>query len=132
METVEGVLGRPVEACWNAFVDAPRLPQWVPGMRSAQIVELRDGMPREIAFELVTGTAYALLYDYDLENRTVRWEPKPGTVGGLSGEAHFEATPAGTKLTLSIEQHPGRSFSERSLADAHALIAAFVRWMDAS
>jgi len=131
MDVVEGVLGRPVEACWNAFVDAPRLPQWVPALRSAEIIELREGMPVEIAFALVTGTAYSLIYEYDLAARTVRWQPKDGSVGGLSGEASFVATPHGTKITLQMTQHPGRSFSERALADPHALIAAFVRWMDA-
>ena len=132
MQIVEGLVSRPIEACWQAFVDAPRLAQWVPALRSASIVEMRDGMPSEIAFELVTGTTYSLLYAYDLAARTIRWEPKPGTIGGIGGEARFEESDRGTLVTLAIERHPGRSFAERSLDDAHELIAAFARWMDAS
>jgi hypothetical protein len=89
-------------------------------------------MPSEIAFELVTGTTYSLLYAYDLATRTIRWEPKPGTIGGISGEARFEESDRGTLVTLAIARHPGRSFAERSLDDAHELVAAFARWMDAS
>ena len=132
MEIVEGLVSRPLEACWHGFVDASRLAQWVPVLRSARLVEMRDGMPREIAFELLTGTSYSLLYTYDLATRTIRWEPKPDTIGGISGEARFEESDRGTLVMLAIHRHPGRSFAERSLDDAHELVAAFVRWMDAS
>jgi uncharacterized membrane protein len=132
MEIVEGLVSRPLEACWRAFVDAPRLAQWVPALRSARVVEERDGMPCEIAFELLTGTTYSLLYTYDHAARTIHWVPKPGTTGGISGEARFEESERGTLVTLAFDRHPGRSFAERSLDDAHALVAAFARWMDAS
>jgi uncharacterized membrane protein len=132
MQIVEGLVSRPIEACWRAFVDAPRLAQWVPALRSARLVEEHEGMPSEIAFELVTGTTYSLRYAYDLATRTIRWVPKPGTTGGIRGEARFEQSERGTLVTLAIERDPGRSFAERSLDDAHALVAAFARWMDAS
>jgi len=131
MQVVEALVAAPVEVCWRAFVDVPKLTAWVPGLRDARVVEHGDhGLPTEVLFEFVTGSIYSLVYSYDLSDLTISWEPRAGEFGGVRGEVAFEDVERGTKMTYSIEQVAGRRAVERALDDPHALVASFTKWME--
>ena len=118
MRIVSAVVSRPVEACWRAFTDAARMPTWVPGLRSATLVEKdSEGLPVEVRFAYVAGLDYALVYTYDKARRVVRWEPRPDEVED------------GTRFTYALEHDEGRKAAERALDDPNRLVEAFSRWM---
>lgn len=132
MKTVSVEIARSVDACWDVFVDPAKLSSWVPGLREARVVSRRgDGLPHEIEFVYAAGLTYGLVYSYaiDLDERTVRWEPREGQTGGLRGFAQFTATADGTELTYSMEHDGGRKAAERALDDPGFLITAFARRM---
>ncbi|MCX5748404.1 MAG: hypothetical protein NT062_38615 [Proteobacteria bacterium] len=131
MQIVEGLVSRPVEACWRAFTNVAKLSAWVPGLRDARVIDTRpDGLASEVMFEFVTGSIYSLVYRYDLAERTITWEPREGEQGGVRGEVSFDDVDRGTKVTYAIEQVRGRRAVERAIDDPHQLVAAFTRWMD--
>lgn len=132
MKTVSIEIARSVDACWEVFVDAAKLTSWVPGLREARVVSRRgDGLPHEIEFAYAGGLTYGLIYSYsvDLDERTVRWEPREGQTGGLRGFAQFVTTEQGTDFTYSMEHDGGRKAAERALDDPNYLLAAFARRM---
>lgn len=111
------------------FVDASKLPLWVPGLRRAQVLALERGLPSEIHFEFSSSRVYTLSYTYDVDKREVRWQPKLGKRDGVSGSVRFDAADAGTQLTYALEHGEGRSPSEVELGDLQSLVDAFVAWM---
>lgn len=104
------------------------MPQWVPGLRTAEIVDAHDGLPAEIHFDYAGNLSYSLRYDYDADNHTVRWEPRAGA-GGVRGFARFEPDDDGTRFTYALEHDTGRKAAERALDDPQMLVDAFARWM---
>lgn len=130
MKIVSTQVARSVEACWDVFVDASKLTSWVPGLREAKIVSRRaDGLAHEIEFIYAKDLSYALVYDYDLEQREVSWAPREGETGGLRGFASFAPDDDGTEVTYGIEHDSGRKAAERMLDDPNLLLAAFARRM---
>ena len=130
MKIVSTQIARSVEACWDVFVDPAKLVLWVPGLREARVVSRRaDGLPHEIEFIYAKDLSYALIYDYDLEQREVSWAPREGQTGGLRGFASFTADDDGTEMNYGIEHDEGRKAAERALDDPNQLIAAFARRM---
>jgi len=121
-------VARPLEACWRGFVDAVGMPRWVPGLRTATIIEVSDGLPIEIHFDYAGNLSYSLRYDYDVANHVVRWEPREGS-GGVRGFARFEPDDDGTRFTYALEHDEGRKAAERALDDPRMLVDAFARWM---
>ena len=124
VETVTTVVPRDVDACWRVFTDVARLTTWVPGLRSAEILTLERGLPAEIHFEFGT-FAYTLVYSYDRANHEVRWQPKLGKAGGVTGFARFEPTDGGTRVTYALEPGPSRTAEELA-----PLVEAFARRMN--
>ena len=132
MRIVSALVARPLDACWRAFVDAARMPSWVPGLRTAELVEFDgDGLPTEIRFDYAGGLSYSLRYTYDVATYVVRWEPciEGGERGGVRGFARFEVDEDGTRFTYALEHDEGRKAAERALDDPRQLVEAFARWM---
>jgi len=132
MRIVSAVVSRPVDACWRAFTDAARMPKWVPGLKTATLVEKdSEGLPVEVRFAYVAGLDYALVYTYDKARRVVRWEPRTDEVerGGVRGFARFDEVEEGTRFTYALEHDEGRKAAERALDDPNRLVEAFSRWM---
>lgn len=132
MQTVTAFVPRDPAACWRVFTDIPQLTAWVPGLRRAEILTRGPrGLPSEIHFEFASALAYTLTYDYDLERRELRFQPKLGRHEGVSGFVRFDAADGGTRLTYALEHGPGRSEADRALGDVHALVEAFATRMAA-
>jgi hypothetical protein len=130
MEIVSIDVQRPLDACWRVFTTPSMLVHWVPGLVGATLVASRgDGLPREVRFEFAAGLAYSLLYDYDVDDHVVRWEPVEHDRGAVRGFAQLEATEVGTRLTYSLEHESGRKAAERALDDPEMLIGSFARYM---
>lgn len=129
VHSITAFVPRPRERCWQVFVDAAKLPLWVPGLKRAQVLALERGLPSEIHFEFSSSRVYTLAYAYDLAEREVRWQPKLGKRDGVTGSVKFEVSGEGTQLTYSLEHGEGRSPSERELGDLQKLVDAFVAWM---
>jgi hypothetical protein len=140
MRIVEADIGRPVEACWHVFTDAATMTSWVPGLRTARAIAVRDdGLAGEIEFSYAGGLTYALLYTYDVAECVVRWEPRDADRGAVRGFARFEPfRPSGisldhgigTRFTYALEHDTGRRAAERALDDPQLLVDAFVRRMN--
>jgi hypothetical protein len=113
------------------FVDATKLPLWVPGLRRAQVLALERGRPSEIHFEFSSSRVYTLIYSYEPDTYEVRWQPKLGKRDGVSGFVRFDSSDTGTQLTYGLEHGEGRSPSEVELGDLQKLVDSFVTWMQA-
>ncbi len=130
MPTATQDIPRHPATCWRHFIDAERLLGWVPGLRRARVVASRpDGLPLEVAFEFATSRTYTLVYEYDIEARTVRWSPRTGLRDAVSGSARFEAAAGGTRVTYALEASDARSAADRDIDDPQPILDAFARWM---
>lgn len=114
---------------WREFVAIETLPGWVPGLRKAQVIAKERGLPSEVHFEFADSFTYTLVYRYDVEQRTIEWEPKLGRRDGVTGFARFLPVEGGTEVVYAIEQGAGRDPQTRTLDDAKTLLAAFSQWM---
>ena len=144
MRIIEADIGRPVDACWHVFTDPATLTSWVPGLRSAHAIDVRDdGLPAQIGFVYAGGLSYALVYSYDVDARVVRWEPRDPERGAVRGFARFDPIRpsleamsgaidegTGTRMTYALEHDSGRRAAERMLDDPQLLVDAFVRRMN--
>jgi len=130
MKIVSQLVARPLDACWNAFVDPSAMTRWVPGLVAAVVDERRpDGLPSEVRYEYTSLLAYALVYTYDLDAHVVRWEPREASRGGVRGFARFAAVDGGTEVTYALEHDGGRLAAERALDDPKVALAAFAQFM---
>lgn len=131
MRLVSVVVARPLEQCWRVFIDPTALPRWVPGLRSATLVELDfEGLPCRLRFLYAHGLEYTLEYTYDVAQCVVRWEPvEEDGREGVRGFARFEAVDGGTQLTYALEHDTGRKAAERALDNPAQLVEAFARFM---
>jgi len=108
------------------------MPRWVPGLRSADLVEFDvGGLPHEVRFTYAAGLTYSLHYTYNTVEHVVRWEPVETDEdrGGVRGFARFEAVEGGTRCTYALEHDQGRKAAERALDNPQTLVEAFARWM---
>lgn len=132
MRIVSELVARPLEDCWRAFTEYASMPQWVPGLREATLVEFDvTGLPYEVRFNYAGGLTYSLHYTYDLDEHVVRWEPveNESERGGVRGFARFEQAEGGTRFTYALEHDAGRKAAERALDNPQQLAQAFARWM---
>jgi hypothetical protein len=127
--TVRAVVSREPSACWRAFTDAALFGAWVPGLRTARVIQAgADGLPTEILFEFGASRTYSLVYDYDLAAREVRWHARSGKRDAVTGFARFDALEDGTSVTYGLEQNDGRVEE----AEVETMLGAFVQWMQTS
>ena len=131
MPTVTVEIARPLEQCWRAFTNARLFAAWMPALRRASVVAESGGLPVEVTFELSTSLTYSLSYSYDVANHEVRWEPRLGARDAVRGSARLTATATGTRMTYTLEQGAGRTTGELVRGGAHAIVDAFVRWIEA-
>lgn len=102
----------------------------MPGLRRASVVTETAGLPAEVHFEFSTSLTYTLVYRYELETHEVRWEPRLGARDAVRGSARLEATATGTRMTYTLEQGAGRTTGDLVLGGPHAIVDAFVRWIE--
>jgi hypothetical protein len=125
-------IARPPDQVWRALTDATLLLAWLPGLRRMRVVDHPAGeLPREILFEFAASLTYSLVYTYDAPRREVRWEPRVGRRDGVSGFARVDAAGDGARLTYSLEQGTARTAGDLVLGGPHAVVTAFVRWIEA-
>jgi len=130
MQTVTAFVPREPASCWRVFTDVAQLLAWVPGLRRAEILTRGPrGLPSEIHFEFASSLAYTLIYDYDLEQHEVRFQPKIGRRDGVTGYVRFAPAEGGTQLTYALQHGPGRSEADRTVGAVDTTVAAFVAWM---
>lgn len=129
MQTVTTYVPRDAETCWRVFTDVPKLTQWVPGLRHAEILVKSRGMPAEVHFQFAHSLAYTLVYTYDRERHEIHFEPKLGRCEGVTGWVRFETFEAGTRLTYALEHGDGRGAAEREIGDVQRLVDAFATWL---
>jgi hypothetical protein len=129
MQTVSTYVPRDADTCWRVFIDVPKLTQWVPGLRHAEIIAGTRGLPSEVHYQFASSLAYTLVYTYDRDKREIRWEPKLGRREGVSGWVRFEPFEDGTRLTYALEHGDGRGAAERELGDLQRLVDAFSTWL---
>ena len=130
LRSVSCSIARSPDACWRVLIDVEQLEAWVPGLRRARVVSTgADGLPAEVVFEYSASLTYSLVYNYDLAERMVRWEPRTGKRDGVRGFARVEPAEGGSIVTYALEQGGGRTAADLALGDTEALIAAFARWM---
>ena len=129
MQTVTTFVPRDADTCWRVFTDVPRLTQWVPGLRHAEIISKARGMPSEVHFQFANSLAYTLVYSYDKDKREIRWEPKLGARDAITGWVRFEPFEDGTRVTYALEHGAGRGQAERELGDLQKLVDAFATWL---
>ena len=114
------------------IVDPKLLTHWVPGLRRAVVISLGPfNLPAEIHFEFSTSLTYTLVYTYDVGKREMRFEPRLGKRDGVRGFARLEPFDEGTRIEYGLEVGDGRSLVDRELGDVEAVVAAFVKWMQA-
>jgi hypothetical protein len=129
MQTVSTYVPRDAETCWRVFIDIPKLTQWVPGLRHAEIITKERGLPSEVHFQFAQSLAYTLVYSYDRAKREIHWEPKLGRREGVSGWARFEPFEGGTRLTYALAHGDGRGAAEREIGDLQRLVDAYTTWL---
>jgi uncharacterized membrane protein len=129
MQTVTTYVPRDADTCWRVFIDIPRLTQWVPGLRHAEIITKERGLPSEVHFQFAQSLAYTLVYSYDRDRREIRWESKLGRRDGVSGWVRFEPFEDGTRITYALEHGDGRGAAERELGDLQRLVDAYATWL---
>ncbi|HEY5920226.1 MAG TPA: SRPBCC family protein [Kofleriaceae bacterium] len=131
MPTVVVEVARSPEDCWRAFTNARLFAAWMPGLRRVTVVSAHDdGLPREVLFELSTSLTYTLTYSYDLAKREVRWEPRINARDGVRGYVVLEPSERGTRMTYKLEQGAGRTMGDLVIGGSHAIVEAFVRWVE--
>lgn len=132
MPSVVVDVARPIDRVWRAFTNARLFSAWMPGLRRATIVDETNGLPAEVTFEFSTSLTYSLAYTYDLAEHLVRWEPRLGARDAVRGTAQLEATETGgTRITYKLEQGAARTTGDLVLGGPHAIVGAFVRWIEA-
>ena len=128
------VIPRKPLVCWRGFTDPETLCAWVPGLRSATVLEKQaDGLPSLVEFELATGRRYTLSYSYPATDvaKICRWTPIMGAEDAVRGFARFEPSEdGGTRLTYELEHGPSRSDLERAVASADEVLDAFTWWIE--
>lgn len=132
MHVVTAHVARSPEACWRVMVDPALLTQWVPGLRRAVVISLGPfQLPAEIHFEFSASLTYTLVYTYDLAAREMRFEPRLGKREGVRGYVRIDAVDDGARIEYGLEEGEGRSAADRELGGPEAVVASFVKWMEA-
>jgi uncharacterized protein YndB with AHSA1/START domain len=131
MPSVVIEVARPLDRVWRAFTNARLFAAWMPGLRRANVVSEENGLPTEVDFDFSTSLTYSLRYTYDLAQHEVHWEPRLGARDAVRGTAQLAATETGTRITYKLEQGAARTTGDLVLGGPHAIVGAFVRWIEA-
>ena len=109
-EQTEGTIE--IEASPAAIVDTiadfDAYPEWADGIQSADVRERGpDGRPSEVAFEFAAmgfTAAYTLRYEYEADDRAVRWTTveASGAVKDVEGSYELEALNGDTEVTYRL------------------------------
>ena len=94
-------------ACFDAFCDVGRIPEWVPHVISTTIKRCHsDGRASLVAFEARTvegaRQSYTLAYAYDRAGLRVSWRTHDRPEHGVHGYAAFEAVQVGCLMTYAV------------------------------
>jgi carbon monoxide dehydrogenase subunit G len=90
------------------IADFESYPEWVDGIRSAEVRERGDGgRPSEVAYEFSAmgfSATYTLRYEYEAEDRGVRWTTTEasGAVKDITGSYELEPLNGDTKVTYRL------------------------------
>ena len=133
-ERTEGSIeieARPVEIM-EAITDFESYPEWVDGIRSAEVRERDDeGRATEVAYEFSAmgfDATYTLAYEYEEEKRAVRWTTTEasGAVKDIQGEYRLEPLNGHTEVTyrLAVQLSVGLPGFLKRRADRQAIKTA--------
>jgi carbon monoxide dehydrogenase subunit G len=92
----------------KTIADFDAYPDWVDGIKSAEIKERDgDGRPTEVAFEfsaMAFSATYTLRYEYQAEDRGVRWTTMEasGAVKDVEGEYVLDPLNGDTEVTYRL------------------------------
>lgn len=96
------------EQIMAAIADFDSYPDWVDGIRSAEVKERHgDGRASEVEFEFSAmgfSATYTLRYEYEAEDRGVRWTTleASGAVKDVQGEYVLEPLNGDTEVTYRL------------------------------
>jgi carbon monoxide dehydrogenase subunit G len=91
-----------------AIADFEAYPEWVDGIRSAEVRKRGDdGRPTEVAFDFSAmgfSATYTLRYEYQAEDRGVRWTTveASGAVKDITGSYELEPRGGDTEVTYRL------------------------------
>jgi carbon monoxide dehydrogenase subunit G len=92
----------------EAITDFESYPEWVDGIRSAEVKERDDdGRATEVAYEFSAmgfDATYTLVYEYEDEDRGVRWTTTEasGAVRDIQGEYRLDPLNGDTEVTYRL------------------------------
>jgi carbon monoxide dehydrogenase subunit G len=96
------------EAILEVIADFESYPEWVDGIRSAEVIDRDDrGRGTEVAFEFEAmgfTASYTLAYDYAEDDAGVSWTTKEatGAVRDVSGEYELESLNGDTEVIYRL------------------------------
>lgn len=132
--TLEIFLATPPGECFERFCEVERLPQWVPGMRSAEVVWRHpSGLVAEARFRSQVGDQveeYVLQYSYAPQTLRLVWHPVAPGRYLVRGSAQFEEGKDGTGCLMHYELDLGGEHRDKELIRARMLLNAFRDWME--
>ena len=127
------------ERAWSLLADVRRVPEWVPGVADASVLET-DAAGRAVRVRFVGMPAagslvYVLRYRYDDAARTLRWLTDVGDDRSIEGEARISERPGGCRLDYVLSTWSARSlptWAQATLADdtPQRTARAFKRWVE--
>jgi len=114
MRIVSQLVARPLEDCWRGFTEYASMPQWVPGLREATLVEFDvTGLPYEVRFGYVAGLTYSLYYTYDLDEHCACVDAGTAVVGCVAAADVVVRGCAGGGV-VDEDQHAARAMQSRA------------------
>jgi hypothetical protein len=127
------------ERGWALLADVRRVPEWVPGVADARVLEAdAAGRPLRVRFVSMPNAGsldYVLRYSYDDGARTLRWQTDDGEQRSVEGEARISERPGGCRLDYVLTTWVARTlpaWAQSSLADdtPERTARAFQRWAE--
>ena len=123
---VTAVLRCDVDECYRLFTDVDLIPQWL-WVVDTSVVQERDEKNRATRVDFIgslerAAIGYTLTYDYDDEQREVRWLQTGRGMKQLAGAARFEAVGDGrcrleyslrTELTAGLPPWADQLYHQR-------------------
>lgn len=131
-QQLEIAIDASADECFARFCEVERLPEWVPGLKSAEILWRHPtGLPAEARFHSEVGDQveeYVLLYSYDPATRRLVWHPVEAGPYLVRGFATFEDEGGRCRMryVLELGDDANKVFV---LARAQTLLNAFRDWM---
>ena len=133
---VQRRLDHPPQACFEAFCDVERVPDWVERVVEASVRHTHsDRRPAQVDFvaERPDGVRakYSLAYAYDREGLRVSWRPREGEEDAVMGYASFDPEGDGCLMTYALQEGYAWDAGDRDLRQITADLAdAFANFMN--